>query len=153
MQDRYVIMGTGFKNTTVNGTTTGYQFRIRIPYYRSVFLSAVHTLELAVDDEDVSAKDIHIMVGGKTFSIPEMYEADSVRWGFGDPATLFVTRAGGLKPGGHSFKLGIVIRKSYLPATDPERLYSDFPGLYKDGKYSTYIEAPTVIRKHMTLVQ
>jgi Domain of unknown function (DUF6379) len=153
MQDPYVIMGTGFKNTVEKGNTGGYQLNIRIPYYRSVYLSAVHQLDLEVDGEAVPASDIRIVVAGKTFTIAQMFEADSVRWGFGDPATLLVRKAGGLKPGVHAFKIGIVIRKSYLPATDPEHLYEDFPGLYKDGKYSTYIEAPTVITKKMTLVQ
>jgi hypothetical protein len=153
MQDPYVIMNTGFKNTVEAGKVSGYQFDIRIPYYRSVFLSAVHTLDVAVDGETVAPKDLRIVVAGKTFTIAQMYEADSVRWGFGDPATLLVSKPGGLKPGIHSFKVGIVIRKSYLPATDPEHLYEDFPGLYHDGKYSTYIEGPTVITKKMTLVQ
>jgi hypothetical protein len=146
-------MNTGFKNTVAAGTVGGYQFNIRIPYYRGVYLSAVHTLELVVDGETVRPADIHIAVAGKTFSIAQMFEAESVRWGFGDPATLLVSKPGGLKPGIHAFKIGIVIRKSYLPATDPEHLYEDFPGLYKDGKYSTFLEAPTVITKKMTLVQ
>ena len=153
MQDPYVIMNTGFKNTVDKGTTGGYQLNIRIPYYRSVYLSAVHQLDLEVDGESVPPADIRIVVAGKTFTIAQMFEADSVRWGFGDPATLLVRKPGGLKPGIHAFKIGIVIRKSYLPATAPEHLYEDFPGLYKDGKYSTYIEAPTVITKKMTLVQ
>jgi hypothetical protein len=146
-------MDTGFKNTVQGGNTTGYQFDIRIPYYRGVYLSAVHTLDLTVDGTPVAATDMHITVAGKTFTIAQMYEADSVRWGFGDPATLLVKKPDGLKPGIHAFKIGIVIRKSYLPATDPEHLYADFPGLWKDGKYSTFLESPTVITKRMTLVQ
>jgi len=153
MQDPYVIMNTGFKNTVEGGTASGYQLDIRIPYYRSVYLSAIHSLELAVDGEPITAQDLRIVVAGRTFTIPQMFEADSVRWGFGDPATLLVSRTGGLKPGIHTIKVAIVVRKSYLPATDPEHLYEDFPGLWKDGKYSTYIEGPTVITKKMTLVQ
>ena len=153
MQDPYVIMNTGFKNTVAGGTTSGYQLNVRIPYYRSVYLSAIHQLDLTVDGTTIPAKDIRIQVAGKTFTIDQMYEADSVRWGFGDPATLLVTRPGGLKPGIHTIQVGIVVRKSYLPATDPEHLYEDFPGLWRNGKYSTYIEAPTVVTKKMTLVQ
>jgi hypothetical protein len=153
MQDPYVIMNTGFKNTVEGGTTSGYQLDIRIPYYRSVYLSAIHSLDLSLDGATVPQQDIRIVVAGKTFTIAEMFEADSVRWGFGDPATLLVTRAGGLKPGIHTVKVGIVVRKSYLPATDPEHLYADFPGLWENGKYHTYIEGPTVVTRKMTLVQ
>jgi hypothetical protein len=153
MQDPYVIMSTGFKNTVMGGTAGGYQIDIRIPYYRSVYLSAIHSLELSVDGEKIPPQDIRIVVAGKTFTIGQMFEADSVRWGFGDPATLLVSKAGGLKPGIHSIQVGIVVRKSYLPATDPEHLYEDFPGLWQNGKYSTFIEGPTVVTKKMTLVQ
>lgn len=153
MQDPYVIMNTGFKNVLERGNATGYQIDIRVPYYRGIFLSSVHSLELSVDGEKIPLDALKITVSGKTFTIPQMYEADSVRWGFGDPATLTVSRPGGLKPGIHSVQVAVVIRKSYLPATDPEHLYEDFPGLWQNGKYSTYIEGPTVITKRMTLVQ
>jgi hypothetical protein len=153
MQDRYAIMNTGFKNLVDGGSITGYQVNIREPYYRGTFLSSVHYLDLAVDGAKVPREDIKIMVSGKTFTLDQMEEADDVRWGFGDAATLLVRKAGGLSPGIHEIRLGITIRKSYLPATDPEHLYSDFPGLWRDGKYSTYIEAPSFITKRMTLVQ
>ena len=88
MQDPYVIMNTGFKNTAEGGTASGYQLDIRIPYYRSVYLSAIHSLDLSVDGEPVPPQDMKIVVAGKTFTIAQMFEADSVRWGFGDPATM-----------------------------------------------------------------
>jgi len=102
MQDPWVIMNTGFKNTLAAGSVGGYQIDIRIPYYRSVYLSAIHSLDLSVDGEAIPQQDLRIAVAGKTFTIAQMYEADSVRWGFGDPATLLVHRQGGLKPGLHT---------------------------------------------------
>jgi hypothetical protein len=153
MQDPYVIMNTGFKNTLAGAAVSGYQLNIRVPYYRGIFLSSVHMLELAMDGEVVPADKLRIQVSGRAFTIAQMYEADSVRWGFGDPATLLVDSPGGLKPGIHAVRLSMVIRKSYLPADDPEHLYQDFPGLWQDGKYHTFIEGPTVINKRMTLVQ
>lgn len=153
MQDRYVIMNTGFKNIVEAGATTGYQLNIREPYYRSTFLSSVHYFDLTVDGTLVPRENIRIMVSGKTFTLEQMEEADNVRWGFGDPATLLIKKSGGLVPGIHEIRVGIVIRKSYLPPSDPEHVYSDFPGLWRDGKYSTYIEAPSFITKRMVLVQ
>lgn len=154
MQDRYVIMGTGFKNVVKDGHATGYQLDVRIPYYRGVYLSAVHFLELAMDGKPVPDAKLRIVVSGQAFTIPEMYEADNVRWDFGAPATLLVEAPGGLDPGLHTVRVGIVIRKSYLPAEDPEHLYDEaFSGVWRDGKYSTFIEKPTVISRAMTLVQ
>ena len=153
MQDRYVIMNTGFKNTISRGVTTGYQLNIREPYYRGTFLSSVHYFDLTVDGTLVPRDRIKIMVSGKTVTLSQMEEADNIRWQFGDPATLFITQAGGLVPGIHEIKVGITIRKSYLPPDDPTHLYSDFPGLWRDGVYHTFIEDPSFITKRMVLVQ
>ena len=152
MQDRYAIMTRGFKNTLVQGHVTGFEVNLRIPYYRGTFLSLVHHLSLSVDGQPVPRESMRIVVCGRTFTLDEMEEADDVRWEFREPATLQVQREGGLRPGIHELLLGIVIRKSYLPPEDPEHLY-DFFNLWKDGKYTTYIEAPTMISKRMTLVQ
>lgn len=153
MQDPYVIMNTGFKNLPDVSARAGYQIDIRVPYYRGIFLSSVHSLELAVDGQVIAPESMRIRVSGQTFTMAQMLEADEVRWGFGDPATLLVAHPGGLRPGIHEVRVAIVIRKSYLPATDPEHLYEDFPGLWKNGKYSTFIEGPTVVTRRMTLVQ
>lgn len=153
MQDRYVIMNTGFKNTVEGAATTGFQLNIREPYYRGTFLSSVHYLDLAIDGVQVPRDRIRIMVSGKTLTLDQMEEADDVRWQFGDAATLLVKRPGGLVPGIHEIRVGITIRKSYLPPDDPNHLYSDFPGLWHDGKYTTFIEPPSFITKRMVLVQ
>jgi hypothetical protein len=146
-------MNTGFKNTIDRGTTTGFQLNIREPYYRGTFLSSVHYFELTIDGVQIPRDHIRIMVSGKTVTLAQMEEADDIRWQFGDPATLFVTKPGGLVPGIHEIRVGITIRKSYLPPDDPTHLYSDFPGLWRDGVYHTYIEDPTYITKRMVLVQ
>jgi hypothetical protein len=152
MQNPYVIMTRGFRNVREGDAATGYQIKLRIPYYRGTFLSLIHTLTLSVDSKPVPADRIKIGVQGKMYTLDEMVEADEVRWDFRDPATVVVARQGGLEPGLHEVEVGIVIRKSYFPAEDPEHLY-DFLEPGGDGEYKPYIEAPTVIRKKMTLVQ
>lgn len=152
MQDPYVIMGTGFKNTVTGTEVTGYQVNVRIPYYRGVYLSAVNSLTLSVDGRPVPRGQIRIVVSGHSFALDEAEEAGDTRWGFGDPATLLVQQAGGLKPGLHTVEVGIAIRKSYFPHEDPEHLYNFF-GLWRDGKFVPYLEPPKVVSKRMTLVQ
>lgn len=151
MQDQDVLMTRGFKNLVEAGKVTGYQVNMRIPYYRGIYLSAVDYLKLTVDGRDIARDELRIMVNGKSFTMPEMEEAGDTRWFYGHPATLMVTKPGGLMPGIHSIQVGITIRKSYFPATDPEHLY-DFFDLWKDGKFVPFIEPPTVARKKMTLV-
>ena len=153
MQDPYVIMTTGFKNSVTGAAAaTGYQIKIRIPYYRGVYLSAVDYLKLTVDGQEIARDNLRIVVNGRTFTMPEMEEAGDTRWFYGDPATLLVAKPGGLVPGIHTITVGITIRKSYFPAEDPERLY-DFFGLWKSGQYKPFIEPPTLITKKVTLVQ
>lgn len=152
MQDPYVIMTRGFKNTVENGRATGYQVDIRIPYYRGTFLSLVHTLTLKVDGQAIPPEQFQIEVAGRRHSYAQMLEAEDVRWDFGAPATLLVAKPGGLAPGLHEVEVGIAIRKSYLPPDDPEHLYAFFPGIYRDGKYQGFIEGPTVVSRKMTLV-
>jgi len=152
MQDPYVIMTRGFKNRGEHGRISGYEFNIRIPYYRGTLLSLVHYLGLSVDGQAVSRDHLRVRVAGREFTLEQMEQADDVRWAYGAPATLLVEQPGGLKPGIHEIEVGVTIRKSYLPSTDPERIY-DFFDLWKDGVYKTFIEPPTVVRRRMTLVQ
>ena len=72
MQDRYVIMNTGFKNIVEGGAATGYQLNIREPYYRGTFLSSVHYFDLTLDGGKVPRENIRIMVSGKTFTLDQM---------------------------------------------------------------------------------
>jgi len=150
MQDRYVIMNTGFKNIVKNEQIVGFQINIRIPYYRGTFLSSVQELSLHYDGIEVPRTNLRIATAGKEMSIFEAEEADDVRWVFGEPATLLAMVDGGLDPGLHVIEVGIGIRKSYTPPEDPERL---FPPLWRDGKYTPFSEPPTVVKKKMTLVQ
>jgi hypothetical protein len=152
MQDPYIIMTRGFKNVVERGSIKGYEFNIRIPYYRGTFLSLVDSLSATVDGQSVPTDRLTILLAGREFTLAQAAEADDVRWGFGDPATLRVTKPGGLTPGSHMVQVGIVVRKSYFPPEDPEHLYSFFD-LWVDGKYRPYIEGPTVVSRKMTLVQ
>ncbi len=150
MQEQYMIMGTGFRNTKTDGKLTGYQVNVRIPYYRGVYLSAIYGLSLKVDGADVPRDHIRIVVNGRSFTVDGAQEAGDTRWYYGDPATLVVDAPGGLKPGLHTISVGMAIRKSYLPPDDPQHLYMIFPT--PDGKYHPLMEQPTVVTRSMTLV-
>ncbi len=152
MQDPYVILTRGFKNVVEGSNATGYQLKIRIPYYRGTFLSLVDFLSLEVDGRGVDDSALKIEVAGRPYTLAQMMEADDIRWAFTEPATLLVRHPGGLAPGSHTIRVGVVIRKSYFPPEDPERLY-DFFGLWKGDVYAPYIEPPTYFTKRMTLVQ
>jgi|SRR5271157_1168870 len=123
MFNKYMILTREFCNVTESGRVTGFQVKIRIPYYRGVFLSLIDTVQLAVDGEEFPTDKMTFTVGGRTYTFEELGRTTDTEWFFGDPATLTVKKPGGLATGMHTVQLGIAIRKSYLPKSDPEKLY------------------------------
>ena len=49
--EKQVIQSVGFRNILEDGKAVGFQFKIRLPYYRGVFLSQIKAGLLIVDGE------------------------------------------------------------------------------------------------------
>ena len=49
--EREVIQSVGFRNIKEDGKVTGFQFKVRLPYYRGIFLSQLRPGTLYVDGE------------------------------------------------------------------------------------------------------
>ena len=50
--EKQVIQSVGFRNTKdEEGNATGFQFKVRLPYYRGIFLSQIRPGTLFVDGE------------------------------------------------------------------------------------------------------
>ena len=48
--EKQVIQSVGFRNTKdEEGNATGFQFKVRLPYYRGIFLSQIRPGTLFVD--------------------------------------------------------------------------------------------------------
>ena len=56
--EREVIQSVGFRNIKKEGNVTGFQFKIRLPYYRGIFLSQIRPGTLFVDGERFEKEDI-----------------------------------------------------------------------------------------------
>lgn len=52
------ICDDSFKNTYANGMKSGYQFDIRLSYYRGMYLSCIDRFEVYVDGEKAPDQDI-----------------------------------------------------------------------------------------------
>ena len=126
MFNKYMILTREFRNVREGDQVTGFQVKIRIPYYRGVRLSLIDTVQLAVDGEEFPMDKMTFMAAGKTYTFAELAKVTDTEWFFGDPATLTVNKSGGLATGMHTVQLGIVIRKSYIPKEDPHNIYG-FP--------------------------
>jgi hypothetical protein len=111
MFEKHMILTRGFRNTVENGRITGFQLDVRITYYRGVPLSCVEGFDVTVDGEKFVPD--RYAIGGRTYTLAEAEKASEVRWPFGDPLRLLVSKPGGLKPGIHEVEVGQKLRISY----------------------------------------
>jgi hypothetical protein len=115
MLEKDMIQSYGFRNVSAGDQVTGFQIRIRIPYYRGVWASLVEGADLTVDGEEFSRDTILWTLGDKTFTLPELEAASDVRWPFDEPAVLTISKAGGLAVGLHDIRVQLAFRASYMP--------------------------------------
>ena len=123
--EREVIQSVGFRNTKENGEVTGFQFKVRLPYYRGVFLSQLRPGTLYVDGERFEKEDIVWNIGGEDFSCEDMKEDFKTHWAVTAPAVLKVKKPGGLAQGYHTLRYGFCFTSSYMPPAMQEHLDPD----------------------------
>jgi hypothetical protein len=115
MLEKDLIQERGFKNLRKDGKVTGFQVRIRTPYYRGIWASLLEGADITVDGEEFSRDKILWTLGDRTFTLPELEAASDVRWPFEDAALLTIPKPGGLNPGPHDVGLTLAFRASYMP--------------------------------------
>ena len=118
------ILTRGFRNVFQAGQITGFQFKIKLPYYRGIFVSCIDDFVVKVDGQSYSLDNVSLKVGDRIFRWEQVDGAYDVFYKYGDPITVIVDKQGGLAIGPHMVECGLAIRKSYTPRVDPEGLYS-----------------------------
>ena len=123
--EREVIQSVGFRNTVVNGEVTGFQFKVRLPYYRGIFLSQLRPGTLFIDGERIEKEDIIWNIKGEDFTVEQMKSDYQTHWDVTCPAVLKVKKPGGLKQGYHDLKYGFCFTSSYMPPIIQDHLDPD----------------------------
>ena len=123
--EREVIQSVGFRNITENGEVTGFQLKIRLPYYRGVFLSQLRPGTLIIDGERFEKEDIVWTVNGEDYTCEEMKCDWHTHWAVTLPATLKVRKPGGLSQGYHDIVYGFCFTSSYMPPVMQDQLDPD----------------------------
>ena len=113
--EKQVIQSVGFRNIKENGEITGFQFKIRLPYYRGVYLSQLMPGTLYVDGEKFEKEEITWVLKGEEFTLDEMKEDFRTHWSPQDLMVLKVKKPGGLVQGYHDLKYGYCFTSSYMP--------------------------------------
>ena len=114
MFDKYVIWGDAIHNVRKDGMVAGFEFGVRISYYRGLRLSMVEDFRISIDGEPVARADIRFTVRGREYCLDEMETEYDDRWEFAEVARIFVHRPGGLLPG-RRYRLDVeeLLRVSY----------------------------------------
>ncbi len=126
-----VICDDSLKNVFANGKKTGYQFDIRLSYYRGHFLSVIDQLEVKVDGKPVPEQDIKFCLHGREFGVSQLHDLVSEFWCITESATIKVFKNGGIEPGEHEIDLTLMFHSPYMPISDTEYMPIDSCGSKK----------------------
>lgn len=113
--EKEVIQSVGFRNIKENGKITGFQFKVRLPYYRGIFLSQIRPGTLFVDGERFEKEEIIWVINGEEYTPEEMRTDWKTHWNVQTPAVLKVKKEGGLAQGFHDLTYGFAFSSSYMP--------------------------------------
>jgi hypothetical protein len=120
-----IIQSGSLKNTYVNGRKNGFEFDVRLAYYRGLYLSCIDKFEVVVDGEKIDSNDITFCLNDKEFSVYQLPHLISEFWTILTPANIKVRKPGGLPAGEHEIELTLILRSPYMP----------LPGGKGDHKY------------------
>jgi hypothetical protein len=139
------LLKRGFRNIIKGGQVTGFQFKITIPYYRGLWVSAsFQGFAVRVDGIVYPNDKISIKIGDKTYRLADVDQAYDDFWYYGDPATIIVEKPGGLADGLHKVEVGIHYENSYgTKETPPEGYNFLWSGGFGTGR--TVTAAPAAV--------
>ena len=115
MFEQPIIQSQGFANVGAAGARSGFQIRVRTPYYRGMWLSMIEGADVVVDGERHPRAEVTWTIAGTSYSVAEIATSTDRRWPYEEAALLTVPRPGGLEPGVHELEVSIVFRMSYIP--------------------------------------
>ena len=115
MYDRYMICEDSVRNVGANGEPEGFEFDVRITYYRGIVVSMIDGFDVTVDGETFDRGKITFTVRDRTYTLDDLLEDEESRWEFGERATLRIAKAGGLARGEHTIEAVQHLRIPYMP--------------------------------------
>jgi hypothetical protein len=81
---------TLFEASDVRRHPDGLAISVQLPWYRSLWLSAVKDVVVKLDGAEVSRQDIRFDLDGRTYSVDELPERWDVLWFLQDRADVLV---------------------------------------------------------------
>ena len=119
MYDKYMLSRDDIQSVVENGVGKGFSVLLRIPYYRGVCLSLVEDIQVRFNNRLFTRDELTFSVAGESFTFAEMATVTTIRWEFGEKATVFVPLPGGIPLGLHRVEVSVTIRVSYMGGGRP----------------------------------
>jgi hypothetical protein len=93
----------------------GLAIALRLPWYRSLWLSAVSELRVTVDGQEIAPGGMHAELGGRSFPVEALKEQWDVLWFMQDRLHLVVHRDEPLRPAvRHGVDVTLTMRIPYM---------------------------------------
>ena len=143
--EKQVIQSVGFRNTKEDGKVTGFQFKIRLPYYRGVYLSQLRLGTLYIDGEKFDKKDIVWTIKGEDYTEENMKNDFKTHWDVTAPAVVKVKKDGGLAQGYHDIKYGFCFTSSYMPPIIQDGLDPDKEMMVQMKEFGNHVNERRLI--------
>lgn len=123
-----VVSDNSLKHIYANGSKIGYQFNVRLSYYRGHFLSTINEISLKVDGEEVLQQDITYSLKEREYGIAQLHDLVDVFWPITEPATIKVMKKGGLEAGEHKIEFHLIFRSPYMAIGEASYMPVDSSG-------------------------
>lgn len=115
MLEHQLIQSTGFRNLGPAGARTGFAVRLRLPNYHGTRLSHFDGADITVDGEFFGHERNRFAIRNEVYTLAELREETTARWGVFEWGAVLVDKPGGLAPGIHRVEVTTRIRYSYFP--------------------------------------
>jgi len=122
-----VLPENSLKNIFVDGKKAGFQFDLRLNYYRGQYLSVIDSFAVVIDGKEVPEKSIRFCLNGKEFGICQLEHCYTEFWNILTPAVVKVLSPGGLAAGEHKVEVSLFFRSPYMPI-GPDHQYMPVDG-------------------------
>lgn len=123
-----VVCDDSLKNIYANGKKVGFEFKVRLSYYRGHFLSTIDALGVKVDGEEIDTNNIRFALKGKEYGAVQLSSLVNEFWPIIEPATIKVFYPGGLEKGQHEIDFSLYFRSPYMAIGENEYVPSDSCG-------------------------
>lgn len=114
MLERTVIQTRGFHNYYEGETAEGFEFGIRLRYYRGIFLSQLRLKFVKIDGIMCPQEAIFLRLRDRMYTVDDMAVAGNVHWSPDEPASI-VVKGQPLSVGYHRIEIKYLYSSSYIP--------------------------------------